>query len=251
MSPLAQLHRRQPEFALAGWVALAWLLACLVLAVLDPRLFDGVSVWVKPAKFAASFVAWFWTLAWLWPALSPDQQAGRVARAVVGVMLAMALFEQGWITWRAAWGAPSHFARDGLGSVVYALMGLGATLLVAGAGLLGLMILWRGSREIPRAARLAAGLGLLVTGVLGGVTGFAISGQGSAWVGAGSNAGGWPPFYWSFAAGDLRVAHFLAIHAMQAIPLAVWLWPRGAVAWGAAAGWAGMTWGALVLARAA
>jgi hypothetical protein len=251
MNPLAELRRRQPEFAAAGWASLAALALCLVLALLDPRLFDGVSVWVKPAKFAASFVLWFWTLAWLWPALSPAQQAGRVARAVVGVMLAMALFEQGWITWRAAWGAPSHFARDGLGATVYALMGLGATLLVAGAALLGLMILWRGNPAMPRPARWAAGLGLLVTGVLGGVTGFAMGGQGSAWVGAGSNAAGWPPFYWQFSAGDLRVAHFLAIHAMQAIPLAVWLWPRGAVAWGAAAGWAGVSWGALLLARAA
>ncbi|MBS7790368.1 hypothetical protein KTR66_10190 [Roseococcus sp. SDR] len=251
MSMLAELHRRQPDFARAGWVALAWLLACLVLAALDPRLFDGVSVWVKPAKFAASFVAWFWTLAWFWPALSPAQQAGRLAHAVVLMMLAMALFEQGWITWRAAWGAPSHFARDGMGAVVYALMGLGATLLVAGAALLGLMILWRGNPAVPRPSRLAAGLGLLLTGVLGGVTGFAIGGQGSAWVAGGSNAAGWPPFYWNFTAGDLRVAHFLAIHAMQAIPLAVWLWPRAMVAWGAAAGWAGMTWGALLLARAA
>jgi hypothetical protein len=205
---------------------------------------------VKPAKFAASFVAWFWTLAWLWPALSPAQQAGRVARAVVLVMLAIAVFEQGWITWRAAWGAPSHFARDGLGALIYALMGLGATLLVAGAALLGLMILWGGNRAMPRAARFAAGLGLLVTGLLGGVTGFAIGGQGSAWVGAGSNAAGWPPFYWSFAAGDLRVAHFLAIHAMQAIPLAVWVWLQPALAWGAAAGWAALTWGMLALARA-
>jgi hypothetical protein len=251
MSPLAELHRRQAQFAGAGSISLVVLVLCLILSAFDPRLFGGVSVWVKPAKFAASFVLWFWTLAWLWPALSPAQQAGRVARAVVLVMLAMALFEQGWITWRAAWGAPSHFARDGLGAVVYALMGLGATLLVAGAALIGLMILRRGNPEMPRPARIAAGLGLLVTGVLGGVTGFAIGGQGSAWVGAGSNAAGWPPFHWQFAAGDLRVAHFLAIHAMQAIPLAAWLWPRGAVALGAAAGWAGMTWGALLLARIA
>ncbi len=249
MNMVAELHHRQPQFARAGWMSLAVLMLCLVLAALDPRLFDGVSVWVKPAKFAASFVLWFWTLAWLWPALSPAQQAGRVARAVVWVMLATAVFEQGWITWRAAWGVPSHFAQDGLAMVVYALMGLGATLLVAGAALLGLMILWRGNPAMPHPARWAAGLGLLVTGVLGGVTGFAISGQGSAWVGAGSNAAGWPPFYWQFSAGDLRVAHFLAIHAMQAIPLAVWLWPRGAVAWGAAAGWAGLTSAALLLAR--
>ncbi len=250
MSLFAELHRRQPDFARAGWVALGLLALCLGLAAFDPRLFDGVSVWVKPAKFAASFVAWFWTLAWLWPALSPAQQAGRVARAVVLVMLAMAVFEQGWITWRAAWGAPSHFARDALGALVYGLMGLGATLLVAGAALLGLMILWRGNAAMPRAARLAAGLGLLLTGVLGGVTGFAIGGQGSAWVGAGSNAAGWPPFYWSFAAGDLRVAHFLAIHAMQAIPFAIWLWPRPSLAWGISGGWAALTWAALVLARA-
>ncbi len=239
---LAELDRRQPIFARLGWAALAVVLFCLVAMAVDPRAFDGVSVWVKPAKFAASFVAWFWTLAWAWGALAPEAARGRIARLVVGGSVAAAVFEQGWITWRAAMGGPSHFATDPLGALMYGLMGIGAVTLVALAALLGLLVLRWPRPGVQRAWILAVGLGLLLGGVLGGFTGAAISELGSPHLGGtASNAGGVPPFFWSRDGGDLRVAHFLGIHAMQALPLLALMGAGARLVGLAAAGWTALT----------
>jgi hypothetical protein len=127
----AELDRRQPVLARLGWASLALLALCLAAMAVDGRSFNGVSVWAKPAKFAASFVPWFWTMAWAWGALSAEAARGRTARLILWATVAAAGFEQFWITWRAAIGGPSHFAADPLGTLMYSLMGLGAVTLVA------------------------------------------------------------------------------------------------------------------------
>jgi hypothetical protein len=125
---------------------------------------------------------------------------------------------------------------------MYGLMGLGAVTLVALAALLGLLVLFRPGRGVPRAWVLAIGLGLLLGGLLGGFTGAAISVLGSPYVGGtASNAGGLPPFFWSRDGGDLRIAHFLGIHAMQGLPLLALLGAGARLVGLAAAGWAALT----------
>lgn len=247
---LAELDARQPQLARAGWVALGLMLASLVAMGLDPRTINGVSVWVKPAKFAASFVAWFWTLAWAWGALAPDARRGWAARVVLWGTLAAAGLEQVWITLRAALGLPSHYATDPLGAAVYPLMGLGAVTLVALAALLGLLVLLRGDRAQPGRWRLAVGLGLVLGGVLGGFTGVTMSVANPRIGGSPTDAANLAPFFWSRDGGDLRVAHFLAIHAMQAIPLLAALGAGVAMVLAGAAGWTALSLGAWALARA-
>jgi hypothetical protein len=246
---VAELDRRQPLLARLGWAMLAVLLLCLSAMAFDSRAFDGVSVWAKPAKFAASFVIWFWTLAWTWGVLAPEAARGRVARLVLAGTVVAALFEQGWITWRAALGGPSHFAKDALGALMYSLMGLGAVTLVALAAVLGVLVLLRPRPGAPRPWVLAVGLGLVLGGVLGGFTGAAISVLDSPHVGgAATNAAGLPPFFWSRDGGDLRIAHFIGIHAMQALPLLAVLGAGARVVGLAAAGWTALTLAAFALA---
>ncbi|MBR0667323.1 hypothetical protein GXW71_23400 [Roseomonas hellenica] len=241
----AALDRRQPLLARAGWASLALLLLCLAAMTVDARLINGVSVWTKPAKFAASFVVWFWTLAWAWGVLEPAAQRGATARLVLWGTLAAAWFEMGWITLRGALGQPSHFATDPLGDVMYQLMGAGAVTLVALAATLGVLVLRRG--DATRQARgwiFAIGWGLVLTGILGGLTGATISGAGTSHIGGmPSDAANLPPFYWSRNGGDLRIAHFLGVHAMQALPALALLLPGAStrlLALGAA-GWTAMT----------
>jgi hypothetical protein len=253
----ALLHRRQPALARTGLAMAALLLLCLAAMVFDTRELRGVSVWVKPAKFAASLALWCWTLAWAWAALDPAWRAGRAARVIVAGTIAGTVFEAGWITLRAALGLPSHFATDALGAAVYGLMGIAAVLLCLLAAGFGALVALRSDAAMDRAMRLAIAAGFVVAGVLGTFTGLAIGGGTGPYVGGvASDAGAWPPFFWSRSGGDLRVAHFLAIHAMQALPLLAWALRRARVAvprgWivAGAAGWVGLTLGAFALARA-
>lgn len=196
MSILAQLRARQPVLAAVGFAMLAVLLTSLAAMAFDPRMINGVSVWVKSAKFAASFVVWFWTLAWAWGVLAPRARNGRTARLILWGTLAAAIFEQGWITLRAALGQPSHFAEDALGAAMYLLMGLGAVTLVALAALLGLLVRRAGDPAQPAPWRLAVGLGLLLGGVLGGFTGASISVADTPRIGGSpGDAANLPPFF--------------------------------------------------------
>jgi hypothetical protein len=247
----AELRARQPLLARAGWAALAILLACLAAIAIDPRMINGVSVWVKPAKFAASFVAWLWTLAWAWGVLAPQERSGRAARIILRGTLGTAAFEQGWITLRAALGLPSHFAQDALGAAGYIGMGLAALALVAFAAALGLLVLLRPDPSQPRPWRLAVGLGLVIGGVLGGFAGVSISVLGTPHVGGSmTDAQNLAPFFWSRDGGDLRVAHFLGIHAMQAVPALALLGAGAGTVWLGAAGWTLLSLGAYALALA-
>ena len=249
---LAELDARQPLLARTGWAMLATLAVCLIAMVLDPRTLNGVSVWVKPAKFAAAFVAWFWTLAWAWGVLAPAARKGIAAAVVLWGTLLAAGAEQIWITFRAALGLPSHFAQDPIGAAVYVgVMGVGAVTLVALAALLGLLVLLRGDRAQPFPWRLAVGLGLLLGGVLGGFTGSTISERDSALIGSiSTDAGAFPPFFWSRDGGDLRVAHFLGVHTVQALPALALAGGGAAVIWAGAVGWTALTLGACALALA-
>ncbi|WP_372622896.1 hypothetical protein [Falsiroseomonas sp.] len=250
-SILAEIEARQKFLTRAGWAMLLVLLACLAAMTLDPRTLNGVSVWVKPAKFAASFLAWLWTLAWAWGVLAPQVREAWTARLVLWGTLATGGFEVGWIALRAALGQPSHFADDAVGSVMYGLMGLAALGLVAFAALLGLLVLLRPDPAQPRPWRLAVGLGLVIGGVLGGVTGVSISALGTPHIGgAASDAGNLAPFFWSRDGGDLRVAHFLGIHAMQALPALALLGAGAGMVWLGAAGWTTLALGAYALALA-
>lgn len=189
----------------------------------DDRLLNGVSVWIKPLKFQASLALHFATLAILARLLSPARLRSRGFRVVATASTAAALFEISWIMLQAARGRASHFNEQTLlESVMYELMGLGAVVLVAALLILGLWLV----RDHPHRLRvdplrLGAVLGLILAAVCTLAVAGYMSSHGGHLVGAvTADASGLPVFGWSRQAGDLRVAHFVATHALQVLPLA-------------------------------
>jgi hypothetical protein len=66
-------------------------------------------------------------------------------------------------------------------------------------------------------------LGLLLGWALGTLTGAYVSAQtGHGVGGTPGDAAGLPIVQWARDGGDLRVAHFFGLHAMQALPLVAW-----------------------------
>jgi hypothetical protein len=216
-------YRGQPVLAVTGVLLLAVMAPTLVALGLDTRLLNGISVWIKPLKFEAALAVHLLTVAWVMLCLPQEIRDSRLARGLAMALAAAALFEIAYIALQAARGEASHFNRETLfAGVMYSLMGVGAVILVGTSTVIGGLILRHGQRHRPIV--FAAGFGLILGGVLGGITGAYMSAQAGHWVGGvPSDAGGLAIFGWSRLGGDLRVAHFFGLHLMQALPLTAWL----------------------------
>ncbi|MGI4834411.1 MAG: hypothetical protein ACRYFK_13225 [Janthinobacterium lividum] len=227
---LRVLHRASPVLSAAGWLNVGLAALALGLLPFDHRLVTGLPVWAKPLKFSLSIVAYAWTLGWLLADLPAPAQRS-VRRIAWGVALAM-LIEQGVIFGQAARGTTSHYnASTPLNALLFGLMGvfvLANTLLAAWA----LYLAWRYRPHGPAGYVWGLRLGLLVF-LVGSVLGGFMIHAGQHTVGRADGGPGLPGLGWSTAAGDLRLAHFLGMHALQALPLLGWAasrWvPRRAV----------------------
>jgi hypothetical protein len=215
----AQIFVRQGTLALYGMITIALSLVALMLQVVDPRVLEsGVSVWVKPAKFFSSVGIFALTAAWFFGYVQPERRNSRLMRATVGVLILSGTFELMWINWQAAQGLESHFNNDTLlYGVMYSLMGLFAVLLIGTTLPLAWEIARRPARGLSGDFVGAVVTGLLLTFLLGGILGGYMSAQAGHSVGL--EGGRTFLFGWNRSGGDLRVAHFLGIHAEQAIPI--------------------------------
>jgi hypothetical protein len=214
------LVRREPVVMATGLLFLAMTLPTLAGLALDGRTIAGTSVWMKPLKFQLSLAVHVVTVALALGALDRGVREGWAVRAILVTLLAMSLFEGIWITLQGARGLPSHFAIDPFDVAVYALMGIGATLIVLSTALLGALILRYPVQGMPRLVSRAVGIGFIISGVAGLVTGWFIAENNGAMVGgAGTGGVALPVFGWSGTGGDLRVAHFVGLHAAQCLPL--------------------------------
>ena len=214
--------RRQRVLAAAGMLILAAMAPTLFAYLVETRTLYGINVWIKPLKFEASIALFFLTLAWFWGYLSPRLRAARAVRAMAVVVAACGVFEIVYIAIQAGRGVGSHFnTATQLEGMLFNLMGIGAVLMTAGTLALAVLIASSGAGVLSSVFRRSVIVGLILTFVLGTGAGIVIAVNGGHWVGggAGSDVGGLPIFGWARDGGDLRVAHFFGIHAMQILPV--------------------------------
>ncbi|MFE5485080.1 hypothetical protein [Streptomyces sp. NPDC056527] len=194
----------------------------------DDRILVGVPIWTKPFKFAVSFVAYCMTLAWMLTLLPRGRRVGWWAGTVLAVASAA---EMVLITLQVVRGKQSHFNNEtAFDAAVFQAMGL--TVVVLWLAALVIAILLLRARILDRAAAWAVRLGSLIA-LAGAAVGFLMvqptpeqlaAGDDAAIVGAhsvGVPDGGpaMPVTGWSTTGGDLRIAHFFGMHALQVIPL--------------------------------
>ena len=192
---------------------------CLVAAQLDPRTLYEISVWTKPAKFSLSLGVYFATMIWFAHYVDGAYFQSKRGIALVWLPIACAWLEMAYIGYQASLGQPSHFnTSTPFHGMMYALMGIGAVVLVSVLVWYAIVIARVHSMSDP--VVLALILGLVLTFVLGGGFGGYLSSAGGHWVNApATDAGGTLFFGWTRQGGDLRVAHFFGMHAMQALPM--------------------------------
>jgi hypothetical protein len=192
---------------------------CAALQQFDDRAFNGINVWIKPGKFFFSIFVHVITVSWAMSLITPAERAKPVITWSIWTVLVTAWAELLYIAFRAAQGEASHFnLSTPLSSALYTMMGIFAVLLVVAPAVIGFTI-WRSKRGDIWTQSVAIGFTLAMT--LSIIVGMTLGGNSSHWIGGDlTDATGLPIFKWSTTGGDLRVAHFVGLHAMQVVPLA-------------------------------
>ena len=173
-------------------------------------------------KFMTSITIFLWTVAWFMPDTEPKPRARAVVRWTIAVAM---LAEIAMITTQAARGTTSHFnVATMFDNVAFSIMGVGVMFNTAAM----VLFLWIVRRDTPPArAGYIWGIRVgLVMFLLASLQGTLIIGNAAHTVGAPDGGRGLPFVNWSTQYGDLRVAHFAAMHAMQGLPLLGFLLDR-------------------------
>ncbi|MGV9328960.1 hypothetical protein [Streptosporangium sandarakinum] len=198
--------------------------------LLDDRTLDGMPVWAKPLKFALSLGIYGVTWSWLLSLVPPAKRTARWSRWLGTVLAAAALAEMAVIVTQAARGRRSHFnVSTPLDSALYSVMGTTIVALMV-ANVLAAALVARERRAEPAdawAVRIglavsAAGMALgylMVRPTAAQLAAPVVTAVGAHGVGVADGGPGLPLLGWSTTGGDLRVPHFVGMHALQALPL--------------------------------
>lgn len=242
MNVAREWWRRSPMMAALAVAHLILLAGLLAAVSLDDAQVLGINRWIKPAKFAASIALYLATLAWYAPVLG-DSKGKR--RAFVLIAIGMVV-EQVAITIQGARGTTSHYnIGTRLDAGLFQAMGIWIAINTVAAGYCGWLAL-RAFRGTGETHALAVTLGFTVF-LAGSAIGAVMIGHTGHTVGAPDGGPGLLFVNWSTVAGDLRVSHFVGLHALQLLPVMAAAAGRRAL-WGATVAWLLVT--ALTLAQA-
>ena len=203
--------------------------------LVDDRELLGVNLWEKPLKFSFSFAVYAATWAWLIGQFTRWQRAAWWAGTIIAVTIAV---EHVIIVGAAAVGLTSHFnVSTPLAATLWSIMAAAITVLYL-ANLVAGVALWRNPGADPaRQAAIRTGVAISLLGLgLGGLMLGPTADQladfqgiaGAHTVGIVDGGPGLPLLGWSTIAGDLRIPHFIGMHALQALPLLALLLELGA-----------------------
>lgn len=186
-----------------------------IAAPFDSRLVTGINPWIKPLKFLTSIAIFLATTAWFMPDVDATPRLRRrLARVFAGTMTV----EIVCIVVQAARGTTSHFNYGSvIDAAIFQVMGVAITVNTIAAA----VMLRRMRADVPPARAgylLGVRLGLALF-VLGSVQGFIMVANLGHAVPGPDGGPGLPLINWALDRGDLRIAHFIGLHALQALPL--------------------------------
>ncbi len=211
---ITELRHRDPFLFWIGAANLLALIVCALLSIGDQRLVLGINVWIKPMKFLVSVAIFLWTIAWFMPETSSPNLRRTLSRVIGTAMV----FENSSIILQAFRGTTSHYNNSTpFDAIVFALIGIGIMTVTIAVGVLLAIV----RRDTPpqRAGYLwGVRMGLFIF-ILACLQGGILVANNAHTVGAPDGGPGLPFLNWSTQFGDLRIAHFVGLHALQALPL--------------------------------
>lgn len=178
----------------------------------------GTHNFLKPLKFAVSIAVFSWTMGWYTFELKAHEAVTIYSWAVV-ITLG---FEIVYITIQGARGQMSHFNTS---TPFYAgmtiLMGIVAAVLTLWTLYMAILFFTGEVRPMPDYYLWAIRCGIVLFAIFA-FEGALMGARFSHSVGQIQDDNGLPFVQWSTRIGDLRVAHFIGMHALQVIPVFSW-----------------------------
>ncbi|KZB82238.1 hypothetical protein [Amycolatopsis regifaucium] len=204
---------------------------CVLAMLIDQRTLNGAPLWAKPFKFAVSAALYFFTWSWL---VSLLPKFRRTANWLANTLVVIFAAEYVLVVFQTVRVRASHFnAETSLDNTIFQVMGGMIAMLWVINLVLTIAILFTRlpDRATTWAARIGAVLGMVgisLAVLMNGPTPeqqAALDATGTSTmigahtVGLPDGGPGLPILGWSTVGGDLRIPHFLGLHALQALPL--------------------------------
>jgi hypothetical protein len=210
-----QLRQRNRLLYINGFVNLAFALLMVILIFTDDREIKGINAWIKPLKFFLSVAILSWTMGWILHYL--DNR--RIVKIYSSFLVITLIVELAAICLQSYRGTTSHFnvstAFDGM---VFAIMGIAILTFTIATAIICFIFFRQRRFDLPEKMIWSYRIGLLCFLLFSIEGGLMISFMRHT-VGDIDGGPGLPLLNWSLNAGDLRVAHFFGMHALQVIPL--------------------------------
>ena len=211
---IKELKIRNEYLFYFGLLCVILSIVCLVLTKTTSTEVHGVNAWFKPFKFAVSIGLFSWSMAWYCHYLSDFN-----VTPFNWTVITLFGFELIYIIFQASKGQLSHFnISTPTYSLLYSSMGLAAVLVTVYTAYIGLLFFTQSFPNLPRYYVWSIRLGILIFVVFsfeGGLMGSRMNHS----VGAINDNSNWWIVGWSKTVGDLRVSHFIGMHALQLLPL--------------------------------
>ena len=215
MKFLSELNKRNRILYLFGWLCWIGAFVCIILSQRDETVITNVNAWIKPLKFFLSIAIFSWTMAWYLFYLNSQRKVKYYSLMVVIVMS----FELFVVVFQASRGTLSHFnIRSSFDMMLFNLMGVAIVILTVWTLVMGIYFFRQKNFTIPKPYLWGIRLGILFF-VIFSFEGGIMAANLSHSVGGPDGSPGLPIVNWSRVYGDLRVAHFFGLHALQILPL--------------------------------
>jgi hypothetical protein len=211
---LSELKSRNETLFYYGVVCIVLALLFFVLSKTTTTQVYGVNAWLKPFKFALSTFLFAWAMAWYCHYLVDFNQP--LFNWSVILLLG---FEIVYIAIMAGNGEISHYNTSSpLHASLFSMMALAATLVTLYTAFVGIQFFTQSFPQLPSYYLWAIRLSILIF-VVFSFEGFAMGSRLSHTVGAMNDNSNLWILGWSKTVGDLRVSHFIGMHALQVLPV--------------------------------
>ncbi|MBK1786614.1 hypothetical protein JHE00_19980 [Prauserella sp. ASG 168] len=220
-----------PLVAVSAAMAAVGVVALVGLLV-DGRELLNQPIWLKTFKFCVSLPLYLLTLAWLLSLLPRWRRAGWWLGTVVAAALALDLAVI--VLQTIIRGRRAHFnVEDATDRLLHNLLATGAYVAMLAVVVVAVLLVFQRLPDKAQATAVRAGLALSVLGMAVAALMFTPPPAQQARIDAGrtptivgahtvgdvDGGPGLPLVGWSTVGGDLRVAHFVGLHAIQLLPL--------------------------------